>query len=231
MGFNRVATAQEVTDAKDALRKGARFLYGGTEGAEVIHTIKVHDTANCDGLAGGSAMLCILPDQEEPPGTQQSDTIYIVGPHLKKPRVYAHEWGHHFWNLGDEYGGGEQCTHSIMGNQWKTNNFCSPHDHAETQPPPLSTRPPTSTAFGQMATLPLCSTIHPTPTTISSIPWASMLGSFKSRVAPARVRVVRALGHFQSSNISSSGCWRSPFVQSRDAGIRFGADEVRLRVR
>lgn len=113
----------------------ARRFYGATEGGINIGDIHIYREGGCTGPQACGGHTCnICFDSQN--GFVTSDMIYVE-PAIVNPSILAHEMGHYYFLLMDEYSGlptsNAQCGHSIMAltapDPGITNNFCSDFDH------------------------------------------------------------------------------------------------------
>ncbi len=130
VGFDCTANDCSIAQAKGTLQEAARFFYGATEGSHVIKSIEIHQTSSCNDCNGQTCDLC----WSDVGGASNWNGSYttITRQFWAAPSGVAHEWGHQYMGLPDEYvNAGElyNCGHSIMAAQWLTNNLCGPNDH------------------------------------------------------------------------------------------------------
>lgn len=149
-GFEYSPTITEKNNLADTLVQASKYYYSYTEGQHFVQDIKVYGSAgsNCASGCGGLACdICIKAPSWPGPSVSGicTGTIKIWNGHKGAPGLIAHEWGHRYFCVHDEYSpstGASGCAYSQMslgdtvalGNY----NFCydegpasDQHNHAE----------------------------------------------------------------------------------------------------
>jgi hypothetical protein len=146
-GFDFAATAAQIGQFASTLQGAARRFFGATEGQHSIDRIDLFTNRDCGNCNGAACDICF----RNAPGTANSPvcragTINVFQSYFGSPAGVAHEFGHRWFCLGDEYVNGNQwqCGHSIMANPFgDQHNFCYDGDHPRD---PLPGAPPTGLA-------------------------------------------------------------------------------------
>jgi hypothetical protein len=123
------ATAEEMGLWSDTLQKGARRFFGAAEGTFYMTNVDVRNNTG----SGEAFQLNNYSDRADvdvcyiPLGCDRR--IHLFTDDINAPLTVAHEMGHYFGILADEYDddNGSHCGHSIMGNYYESpmnNNFC-----------------------------------------------------------------------------------------------------------
>lgn len=137
VGFDFSPTSIEKAKATATVPTAARLFYGASEGSQVIKSIRFHDTTSCNDCAGEVCDVCWSdsPLRSFAEGGCQGRVTIRTGC-WESPGCVAHEWGHAFMCLADEYCDGcygfaplLYCSHGMMGGYYATNNFCIDDDH------------------------------------------------------------------------------------------------------
>lgn len=149
VGFNFNASATQLTNAATALSKTSRQFYGQTEGQILIKSYDIwNDTgSSCSNCGGQICDVCF----EDEPGTGwccSGNQVTVQRNYFSDPEGIAHEFGHRFLGVSDEYegsGGVWKCGHSNMAKPWgDQNNFCVEMDHNKDSTPGSTPSPNSS---------------------------------------------------------------------------------------
>jgi hypothetical protein len=137
-GTNFNANVTDIQAMESALQAAARRLYGQTEGNWMMTEIWLYNSNNCSNCGGAACDLCMRSETGRSycDGCGQQSTIYRDD---WEPYTIAHEWGHQYLCVGDEYfkppvgPEASQCGHSNMGSSGLgfqgNNNFCNDMNH------------------------------------------------------------------------------------------------------
>ncbi len=141
VGTNFATTAAQLDTIENTLLQASRQFYGQTEGQMLLGTYQLWNNtgATCGNCGGYECDICFM-DQ---PGTGEccyGTQVRIYQSYFGNPQGVAHEFGHRYLGLPDEYdntatGPRWGCGHSNMANPGgSNNNFCfvpgANQDHA-----------------------------------------------------------------------------------------------------
>lgn len=137
-GFDFAATQAQIAQFAATLQGAAQRFYGATEGQHVIDRIDLYTNQSCANCNGATCGICF----HDTPGTGNSpicgaSQMNVFQSYFGSPTGMAHEFGHRWFCLGDEYVNGSQwqCGHSIMANPFgDQHNFCN-NDAMHTEHP------------------------------------------------------------------------------------------------
>jgi hypothetical protein len=130
------ASAQDMDTWRNTLQLGARRFFGMTEGSIYMTTVDVrNNTGDATGifLYSSSTGLAVVKYDEYLCDSTTHMNLYLPGNPTLSPKVVAHEMGHMFGCMHDEYhniGPGNSqshCGHSMMSNYFQSdmnNNLC-----------------------------------------------------------------------------------------------------------
>lgn len=149
------ASTSEISTISNSLSLASRQFFGQTEGQILINRYDIwNNTGSACSNCGGQACDICFKDE---PGTGDccdGTQLTIKRDYFDKYEGIAHEYGHRFLGVPDEYTSEtiDRCGHSNMASvQGSQNNFCVDMDHNTDRTPgapPSSTPSVWSAAYG-----------------------------------------------------------------------------------
>lgn len=132
----------------EAFAMASRQFYGMTEGLFLINRVDIYPGAGsfCENCGGAPCDVCV----SQVPGSSScciDGQISISGSHRYDPEVIAHEYGHRWLDVPDEYSGNwvYGCGHSVMAFAFgSNNNLCNDWNHGRDHHPSVGPKSPPS---------------------------------------------------------------------------------------
>jgi hypothetical protein len=143
VGTNFNATPDQLNGIANALRGSGRQFYGQTEGQFLVRQFELFNNTgpSCESCGGQPCIICF----KNQPGTGYccDGSQYVINQsYWFDPEGIAHEYGHGYLAIWDEYEQGtsrSQCGHSNMSFPWgSNNNHCQSGDHKKDKNPSAS---------------------------------------------------------------------------------------------
>lgn len=128
------ASQLQMNSFRDQLLLSARQFYGQTEGQVLIRDQHLYNSNGCGPTAcGGNACDVCFKNVSGTGFAPCESYVDIMQSYFGDVEGLAHEYGHYFFCVYDEYIPDttiDNCGHSNMANPWgPNNNFCTGHNH------------------------------------------------------------------------------------------------------
>lgn len=145
-GTDFIATSTYMQSLIAALKKADKYFYGVTEVTPYIERIDLYNEGSCNNCGGHRCDLCFTSNSSCDRSYFDENRVVMCPSAHQNHRTIAHEWGHMFGGLPDEYNPKaphySRCGHSLMSANYESqNNFCYSYDHGQDRrsdqdPPP-----------------------------------------------------------------------------------------------